>query len=139
MIGFPEFILDPKELDDVYDGVSGSVGALLPPAGQQQRHSLCSVSVRRFRRQLLPEHAQLLQLLSKSDGRPAEEDSQQRPVMLTCTDTTCTHEAEALRQRFSRFSEENIHPSYMMWWGVGPRGGGAALMEDPQKVWMVQT
>lgn len=22
MIGFPEFILDPKELDDVYDGVS---------------------------------------------------------------------------------------------------------------------
>lgn len=24
MIGFPEFILDPKELDDVYDGVSRS-------------------------------------------------------------------------------------------------------------------
>lgn len=24
MIGFPEFILDPKELDDVYDGVSDS-------------------------------------------------------------------------------------------------------------------
>lgn len=24
MIGFPEFILDPKELDDVYDGVSAS-------------------------------------------------------------------------------------------------------------------
>lgn len=24
MIGFPEFILDPKELDDVYDGVRGS-------------------------------------------------------------------------------------------------------------------
>lgn len=22
MIGFPDFILDPKELDDVYDGVS---------------------------------------------------------------------------------------------------------------------
>lgn len=46
MIGFPEFILDPKELDDVYDGVSDSYrfrqsvltwvqaagGALLPPA-----------------------------------------------------------------------------------------------------------
>lgn len=25
MIGFPEFILDPKELDDVYDGVSDAV------------------------------------------------------------------------------------------------------------------
>ena len=24
MIGFPEFILDPKELDDVYDGVRAS-------------------------------------------------------------------------------------------------------------------
>lgn len=26
MIGFPEFILDPKELDDVYDGVSEAWG-----------------------------------------------------------------------------------------------------------------
>lgn len=26
MIGFPEFILDPKELDDVYDGVSETGG-----------------------------------------------------------------------------------------------------------------
>lgn len=26
MIGFPEFILDPKELDDVYDGVSETWG-----------------------------------------------------------------------------------------------------------------
>lgn len=33
MIGFPEFILDPKELDDVYDGVSDSfvsVSSLVP-------------------------------------------------------------------------------------------------------------
>lgn len=28
MIGFPEFILDPKELDDVYDGVSDSLFSL---------------------------------------------------------------------------------------------------------------
>lgn len=28
MIGFPEFILDPKELDDVYDGVSETWGGL---------------------------------------------------------------------------------------------------------------
>lgn len=27
MIGFPEFILDPKELDDVYDGVSSDISA----------------------------------------------------------------------------------------------------------------
>lgn len=26
MIGFPEFILDPKELDDVYDGVGEAWG-----------------------------------------------------------------------------------------------------------------
>lgn len=35
MIGFPEFILDPKELDDVYDGVSRGLDhgpALLLPA-----------------------------------------------------------------------------------------------------------
>uniref|UniRef100_A0AAQ5ZAG7 endothelin-converting enzyme 1 n=1 Tax=Amphiprion ocellaris TaxID=80972 RepID=A0AAQ5ZAG7_AMPOC len=43
MIGFPEFILDPKELDDVYDGVSKEEegcsslsGALLPPTVQHQ-------------------------------------------------------------------------------------------------------
>ncbi len=29
MIGFPEFILDPKELDDVYDGVSDSCQSCL--------------------------------------------------------------------------------------------------------------
>lgn len=29
MIGFPEFILDPKELDDVYDGVSDGCYSLL--------------------------------------------------------------------------------------------------------------
>lgn len=29
MIGFPDFILDPKELDDVYDGVSTEKQAYL--------------------------------------------------------------------------------------------------------------
>lgn len=63
------------------------------PAGGRLESALCCpllvnlccvcVSVRRVGRQLLPEHSELLQLLSQSDGRPAEEDPQQRPVRHT--------------------------------------------------------
>lgn len=72
MIGFPEFILDPKELDDVYDGVSDSRQSIIYTSrhgeGKRFKDVLCLVPVRRFRRQLLPEHVEFLQLLVQGDG-----------------------------------------------------------------------
>lgn len=45
MIGFPEFILDPKELDDVYDGVSVSSFSLIHlQTGSQTRLDLVQVA-----------------------------------------------------------------------------------------------
>lgn len=52
---------------------------VVPPPCVDELPLLC-VSVRGVGRQLLPEHVELLQLLLQSDGRPAEEDPQQRPV-----------------------------------------------------------
>lgn len=107
MIGFPDFILDNKELDDVYDGVGGhpargeGLWCLLTPSpegphggamslfggpiwdgvlcrgtlvlsaswpGWTPHHLSSSSPVRGLGGLLLPEHAQLLQLLCQSDG-----------------------------------------------------------------------
>ena len=84
MVGYPDFIMNATKLDKVFNDV-GQRGTVWSVTFIWSHNKTLSISIRSLSvwggvRSLLPECHAVLQLLSQSDGRPAEENPQQKPV-----------------------------------------------------------